>query len=183
MKTYKIHVYGIADPIQITENQKERLVKYCNDSIQRERMKNLNGFNFKPSAVASIEPNYDKLESYLIEQTHSEATKGLHEANKEKLPTDTLFLSWDLEVIPGMTRHDLEKAHIPYVVATCHYEIEASGERSYYLKLEQIKSAVYMKPDEDGYPSYVAKSYHYGKKLVHGEYELSGKKHTGWHYE
>ena len=103
--------------------------------------------------------------------------------DKYNLPTATVFLTWDLEFIPGMSRYDLEKAHIPYVVATCHYVIEANGERSYYLNLDQIKSAVFMKPDKDGYPSCVAKSYRYGKKLTYGEYELSGKKHTGWHYE
>ena len=99
----------------------------------------------------------------LQEESDETVVVGTNFAN---LPTEIVMLDWDLRIIPNMTRYQLEKSRLPYVIATCHYATE-NGQKLYYTALEQIKDAVFMRPDEDeDYPSVVAKTYRYGKKLV-----------------
>ena len=81
------------------------------------------------------------------------------------LPTDIVFLSWNLEFLPKeILRARLDKMGKPYVIATLHYDI-VNGEKAYYIKPEQIKRAMYMKPQLDGYPHAVCKVTSYGREL------------------
>ena len=88
----------------------------------------------------------------------------MSDENFRHLPTTTLTLDKDFRILSG-TKRQIEKNYEEYYLAVCHFVLR-DDERQYYLQKDKIQRLVLLKKDdEEGYPHYAAKIWHYGVPL------------------